>query len=95
MTVTYQVPTKMRQQIPAVVHVDGTTRPQTVARDVDSSYHRLLTEVGQRVGVPLVLNTSFNVKGEPIICSPEEALRCFGSTGLDGLAIEGFWLEKP
>lgn len=94
MIVAYPVSQKRQNDIPAVVHVDGSIRPQTVRRQVDQRYHRLIESVGKKTGVETVLNTSFNVKGEPIVCTPSDALRCFFSTGLDALAIEGFWVEK-
>lgn len=94
MIVTYPVPLRMQKEIQEVVHVDGTTRPQTVNARINKSYYNLIKEVGEKTGTPVVLNTSLNVKGEPIVCTPREALRCFASTGIDALAIEGFWIEK-
>jgi len=94
MTVAYEVPDRHRGRIPSVVHVDGTTRPQTVSARVQPRYHRLLARLGEQHGDAVVLNTSLNVKGEPIACTPADALRCFYSSGIDALAIEGFWVEK-
>jgi carbamoyltransferase len=94
MTVAYPVAKDAREKIPSVVHVDGTTRPQAVDEATQPRYHRLLERVGERRGLEIVLNTSLNVKGEPIACTPMDALRCFYSSGIDGLAIEGFWVEK-
>ncbi len=94
MTVIYDVPKKKQKSIPSVVHVDGTTRPQVVEKSVDPAYYTVIKKVGEHIGIPAVLNTSFNIKGEPIVCTPTDALRCFYSTGIDALAIEGFWLEK-
>ena len=85
---------RMRETIPAVVHVDGTARLQTVDRQVAPTYHRLIEEFGRLSGHPVVLNTSFNVMGEPIVNTPCEALRCFYSTGLDALAVGDFLIEK-
>src|SRR5439155_1735437 len=73
--------------IPAVTHVDGTARVQTVERRLSPLYYEMIEEFDRRTGVPVVLNTSFNVKGEPIVCTPLEAVRCFFGTGLDALAI--------
>lgn len=73
---------------------DGTTRPQTVSARVQPRYHRLIERVGRNGGDAVVLNTSLNVKGEPIACTPNDALRCFFSSGIDALAIRGFWVEK-
>jgi carbamoyltransferase len=83
-----------RKLIPAVVHADATARPQTVEQHLNPLYWRLLREFEKRRGVPVVLNTSFNVKGEPIVCTPRDALRCYFSTGLDSLAIGSFILSK-
>ena len=83
-----------REQLPAITHVDGTARLQTVSRDTNPLYHRLISEFGQRSGVPVVLNTSFNVMGEPIVESPLDAIRCFFSTGLDDLVIGNFVVSK-
>jgi carbamoyltransferase len=67
--------------------VDGTARVQTVSADVQPRYHRLLREFEKRRGVPIVLNTSFNVMGEPIVNSPADAIRCFRGTGIDALVL--------
>ena len=93
-----EVPVKpeKRSLIPAVTHVDGTARLQTVDRDTHPLYHRLLVAFGKRSGVPVLLNTSFNVRGEPIVCTPSDALSCYFRTGLDALVIGPFILtEKP
>ena len=78
-----------------MVHVDGTMRAQTVDAESNPRYHRLLEAFEARTGVPCLLNTSFNVKGEAIVCTPRDALRTFWSTGLDALAIGTFLVEKP
>jgi carbamoyltransferase len=83
-----------RRLIPAVVHADGTARPQSVEQHVNPLYWRLLRRFEEIRGVPIVLNTSFNVKGEPIVCTPRDAIRCYFSTGLDSLAVGSFILEK-
>jgi len=80
-----------RADVPAVVHEDGTGRVQTVRADSDPLFHRLLTLFYALTSVPMVLNTSFNVQGEPIVNTPEEALACFDRAGLDALVI-GHWL---
>jgi carbamoyltransferase len=83
-------------EIAAALHTgDCTTRPQTVRRDVTPAFWALIDAFRRRTGVPAVLNTSFNVKGEPIVCSPTDAVRCFYGSGLDALAIGSFLLEKP
>jgi len=73
--------------VPAITHVDGSARMQTVRKDINPLYHSLITEFGKISGVPVLLNTSFNVMGEPIVESPYDAIRCFFSTGLDKLVI--------
>ena len=80
---------------PATVHVDGTVRPQTVAADVLPLWHHLLECVGQRTGHPILLNTSFNVRSEPIVCTPHDAIRCFFGSGLDAMAMGSFLVQKP
>ncbi|MCX5796968.1 MAG: radical SAM protein [Elusimicrobia bacterium] len=76
--------------IPAVLHVDGTTRPQSVHRERQPLYHRLISEFERLTGVPMVLNTSFNRKGEPIVCTPRDAAVAFGAMDLDALVIGPF-----
>jgi carbamoyltransferase len=93
MTFAYPVRREKRSQIPAPTHVDGTARLQTVNRNANPLYWRLLRAVGDLTGVPAVLNTSFN-DNEPIVCRPEEALDCFRRTQMDVLAIGNFLLEK-
>ena len=80
--------------VSAVCHVDGTARVQTVSKASDPLFFELLQRFKCLTGVPLCLNTSFNVKGEPIVCSPSDALRCFFSTGLDSLIIGSFLVVK-
>ncbi|HKY33645.1 MAG TPA: carbamoyltransferase C-terminal domain-containing protein [Candidatus Polarisedimenticolia bacterium] len=82
-------------RIPAVVHVDGTARVQTIRRDQNPLYHELLRAFAARTGVPVLVNTSFNTRGEPIVCMPRDALESFWSTPLDALVIGPFALEKP
>ena len=81
--------------MPGVVHVDNTMRVQTVDPQSNPRYYRLLKAFEKKAGVPVLLNTSFNIKGEPIVCSPRDALRTYWSTGLDGLVIGPFISEKP
>lgn len=83
-----------RAVLPAVTHVDGSARLQTVRKEINPIYHDLLTKFGNLSQVPVLLNTSFNVMGEPIVESPLDALRCFYSTGLDALAIGNYLLRK-
>lgn len=80
--------------IPAVTHVDGSARLQTVNKDLHPRYYELIKKLGIKTGVPVVLNTSFNIQGEPVVESPQDAIRCFFSTGLDYLVIGNFLLSK-
>jgi carbamoyltransferase len=83
-----------QSEIPAVTHVDGTTRPQTVTEDTAPRYYRLISEFANRTGVPVILNTSFNMAGEPIVESPMQALKDFAATGLDALAVGDYLVTK-
>ncbi|HOC16661.1 MAG TPA: carbamoyltransferase [Vicinamibacterales bacterium] len=83
-----------RSVVPAITHVDYSARVQTVERDRHASYHRLISRFHEATGCPVVINTSFNVRGEPIVCSPEDALNCFLNTGMDALVMEHFLLLK-
>lgn len=94
MTVVVDVTPEGAARLPATTHVDGTARVQTVNRDEMPHYWRLISEFGRVSGTPVVLNTSFNVMGEPIVENPDQAIRCFFSCGLDALAIGNFVLEK-
>jgi carbamoyltransferase len=83
-----------RSEIPAVTHVDYSARLQTVHRETNPRYHALLSAFKERTGCPVLINTSFNVRGEPIVCTPEDAFRCFMNTEMDALAIGDCYLEK-
>jgi carbamoyltransferase len=95
MTITFDVRPEWRARIPAVVHVDGTARPQLVDRRSNPLYHRLISAYRERSGIPLVLNTSFNVHEEPIVCAPREAVQAFVERRVDCLAIGRHWLAHP
>jgi len=84
----------VRSQIPAVTHVDGSARLQTVDEERHGLYYRLLRRFEEKTGCPVVINTSFNVRGEPIVCSPDDAYRCFMATNIDVLVLESFVLIK-
>ena len=94
MITSFDVKPAKRNKVPAVVHVDGTLRPQTVTQAANPRYHDLIRHFGELTGEYLVLNTSFNIKGEPIVCNPREALRCYYDTGIDALIIGNFLLSK-
>jgi carbamoyltransferase len=83
-----------RSTIPAVTHVDYSARVQTVRAEENGIYYQLISEFARLTGCPVVVNTSFNVRGEPIVCTPEDAYRCFMRTEMDVLVIEDFVLEK-
>ena len=80
--------------IPAVTHVDGSARIQTVERETNPLFYDLIAEFDRLTGVPVVINTSFNVRGEPIVCSPADAYRCFVQTGMDALVLGNCLLDK-
>ena len=94
MILTAQVRPEKRSVIPSVTHVDGSARPQTVEREINPLYYRLIDEFGKITGVPVIMNTSFNLRGEAIVHTPTDALRTFFSSGMDALVIGGFLVEK-
>jgi carbamoyltransferase len=83
-----------RSSVPAITHVDYSARIQTVHADTNPRYHAMISKFKEKTGCPLVVNTSFNVRGEPIICSPKDAFKCFMGTELDVLAVGNFLLKK-
>jgi carbamoyltransferase len=83
-----------RSEIPAVTHVDYSARIQTVHQTTNPRYHALISRFKQRTGCPVLVNTSFNVRGEPIVCTPEDAFRCFMGTEIDILAVGNCVLRK-
>lgn len=85
---------QVRSEIPAVTHVDYSARVQTVHRQTNPQYHALITRFYEKTGCPVIVNTSFNVRGEPIVESPDDAFRCFMGTELDVLVVENCYLEK-
>ena len=85
---------KAKDKMPAIVHVDGSARLQTVNKDQNPLFYSVLREVEKLKGVPCVLNTSFNIKGEPIVCTPMDAVKCWSSTGIDVLVMGPFVVEK-
>lgn len=84
----------VRSTIPAVTHVDYSARIQTVHRETNPRYHALISAFNAKTGCPVVVNTSFNVRGEPIINTPEDAFRCFMGTDLDVLVVGNAFLVK-
>ena len=89
-----QVKDDKKAKVPAITHVDGTARPQTVSQKTNPLYWQVIKEFENITGVPCVLNTSFNIMGEPIVCTPPQAIRCFYGTGIDALAIGNYLVLK-
>ena len=83
-----------RSEIPAVTHVDYSARIQTVHADTNPRYHALISAFREFTGCPVIVNTSFNVRGEPIVCTPADAFRCFMGTEIESLAIGNCFLRK-
>jgi len=94
MTITCNCTPKMRAQSPAVVHVDGTARPQIASPAKNSRYYQIVKEYYQKTNIPSLINTSFNMHEEPIVCSPDDAIRSFVTGKLDALAIGDYLLKK-
>jgi carbamoyltransferase len=84
----------VRSQIPAVTHVDYSARVQTVRREMNPRYYAIIDAFHRRTGCPVIVNTSFNVRGEPLVCTPADAYRCFMRTNIDALVLEDFILDK-
>jgi carbamoyltransferase len=85
----------VRSTIPAVTHVDYSARVQTVHRETNPVYYELISRFHRLTGCPVMINTSFNVRSEPIVCTPEDAFRCFMGTELDLLVVGNAMLRKP
>jgi len=83
-----------RSEIPAVTHVDYSARIQTVHAETNPRYHALIRAFAERAGCPVLVNTSFNVRGEPIVHTPEDAFRCFMGTGIEVLVVGDCFLRK-
>jgi carbamoyltransferase len=94
MLFVFNVRADKAERIPAVRHVDNTARVQTINRHQNEPYYDLLRAFARRTGVPVLVNTSFNTRGEPIVCSPRDAVECFWTSPLDAMAIGSFVLEK-
>ena len=83
-----------RSEVPAITHVDYSARVQTVKREDNELYYDLLNQFYKDHGCPMVINTSFNVRGEPIVCTPDDAYRCFMRTNIDYLMMGSFLVDK-
>lgn len=95
MTITFDCTPEMRATSPGVVHVDGTARPQLIDPDTAPDFYAILTAYHQLTGIPSLINTSFNMHGEPIVCTPEDAVRSFQAGNLDFLAMGNWLLRRP
>ena len=95
MTITFDCTEWMKKHCPAAVHVDGTARPQLIRREVNPAYYDIVAEYEKLSGIPCLINTSFNMHEEPIVCSPEDAIRAFLQGNLDVLALGPFLVEHP
>jgi carbamoyltransferase len=95
MTITFDCTEEMKSACPAAVHVDGTARPQLVSEKTNPSFHRVLRAYYDRTGIPAVINTSFNMHEEPIVCSPQDAIRAFVQGNIDYLAIGPYLAPHP
>lgn len=94
MLLVYPFKKKVQPLVPAVVHVDGTGRLQTIDNLSNSKYYQLINSYYKKTGIPLILNTSFNVKGEPIVCTPQDAIKCFLHTDIDYLILGSYLIKK-
>jgi carbamoyltransferase len=95
MTVCFDAQPALRERCPAVVHVDGTARPQLVTERGNPGFHRILSEYERRTGIATLINTSFNIHEEPIVCTPEDAIRAFAAAELDYLALDDHLVWRP
>ena len=84
-----------RKFIPGVTHVDETARVQTVSKQTNLKFWQLIKEFEDIGGIPVLINTSFNLRGEPIVCTPEDAISCFQRSQMDCLVLENYVIEKP
>jgi len=94
MILAFDVIIKRVKDVPAVVHVDGTTRPQILEKNINPKFWRLIKSFEEVTSIPMVLNTSFNKRGEPIVCTPVDAIKCFQRTKMDALAIGNYLVRK-
>ena len=89
-----QIKKEFHKELPAVTHVDGSGRVQTVSEKHNQSFYQIIKEFELLTGLPIVLNTSFNIAGEPVVLSPDDALSTFYNSGLEYLMIGGFLVKK-
>ncbi len=94
MLMVYPVVKKWRAKIPSVTHVDGSGRLQTIRRSQNALYYDVIKEFGRLSGIPILINTSFNIRGEPIVCTPSDAYKCMMGTGIDCLVMDKFLIKR-
>jgi carbamoyltransferase len=94
MTITFDVTARCKREAPAVVHIDGTARPQVLRREVNPDYYDILDEYHKLTGLSVLVNTSFNIHEEPIVCTPRDALKAFYESNLDVMVLGPFLLEN-
>ncbi len=94
MLMVYPIKKEWHKKIPAVTHIDGSGRLQTIRREQNETYYDVIKEFGKLSGIPILINTSFNIRGEPIVCSPEDAYRCMMGTGIDCLVMDKFLIWR-
>lgn len=94
MLMVYPIKKQWHHKIPAVTHVDGSGRLQTIRKDQNPLYYGLIKEFGKLSGIPIIINTSFNIRGEPIVCTPFDAYKCMMGTGIDYLVIDKFLIKR-
>jgi carbamoyltransferase len=94
MLMVYPIREQWRAKIPAVTHVDGSGRLQTIREDQNPLYYDLIKEFGKLSGIPILINTSFNIRGEPIVCTPFDAYKCMMGTGIDYLVLGRYLIRR-
>ena len=94
MLMVYPIRKQYRKKIPSVTHVDGSGRLQTIRREQNRKYYDLIKEFGTYTGIPVLVNTSFNIRGEPIVCTPHDAYRCMMGTGIDCVVMDRFLIWR-
>jgi len=94
MLMVYPIKKEWQKKIPSVTHVDGSGRLQTIRKNQNPLYYDLIKKFGEFSGVPILINTSFNIRGEPIVCSPYNAYKCMMGTGIDYLVIDKFIVKR-
>ena len=93
MLMVYPIRKEYQPKIPAVTHVDGSGRLQTIRRHQNALYYDTIKEFGKFTGIPILINTSFNIRGEPIVCTPFDAYKCMMGTGIDYLIMDKFLIK--